>query len=138
MKTALVFGTFDILHPGHLYFLKKAKQHGDTLAAVIALDETVKQVKGHAPLNNQKRRMENLMKTGLLDSVVLGNPGDKHKVVEDIKPDVICLGYDQKFFTENLKESLAKRGIKAKIVRIDAYMPERYKSSKLRDSKKKK
>ena len=133
MKKVLAFGTFDILHPGHLYFLKKAREHGDTLTVVVALDETVKEVKGRYPLNKQDRRAENLMKTGIVDKAVLGNPGDKHRIIEQIKPDVLCLGYDQRFFTENLKESLAQRGISAEIVMLDAYMPEKYKSSKLKE-----
>ncbi|MBI2546112.1 FAD synthase [Candidatus Woesearchaeota archaeon] len=134
MKKVLVFGTFDILHPGHLYFLREAKGRGDTLVAVVALDETVKQVKGKSPQNNQEQRMENLLKTGIVDKAVLGNPGDKHLIIEQLRPDVICLGYDQKFFTENLKENLAQRGINAEIIRIGSYYPEKYKSSKLKSS----
>ena len=131
MKKVLVFGTFDLLHPGHLYFLKKAKEQGDLLSVVVALDETVMKVKGKLPVNNQEKRRANLLKTGIVDEAVLGNPGDKHKIIESIRPDVICLGYDQKAFTENLAESLKKRGLNITIKRIDAFKPEIYKSSKL-------
>ena len=131
MKKVLAFGTFDLLHPGHLHFLKKAKEQGDFLSVVVALDETVMKVKGKLPVNNQETRRQNLLKTGIVDEAVLGNPGDKHKIIEAIRPDVICLGYDQKAFTENLAESLKKRGLKITIRRIDAFKQEIYKSSKL-------
>ena len=45
-KKIVIAGTFDILHPGHVYFLKEARKHGDSLVVVIARDETVKNLKG--------------------------------------------------------------------------------------------
>jgi len=54
---------------------------------------------------------------------------DKYKIIEEIKPDVICLGYDQKAFVDDLKAELEKRGLKPEIVRIGAYQPEEHKSS---------
>ena len=128
----MVTGTFDILHKGHLYFLGEAKKHGDELYVVIARDETVKQVKGKFPENDEKTRKNRLEELEVVDNAVLGHLGDKHKVLEDIKPDIICLGYDQKAFTWDLKQSLKKKGIDCKIVRIKSYKPEKYKSSKLR------
>jgi len=58
MKKTLVFGTFDILHPGHEYFLKEAKRHGDQLVVVVARDLTVKQVKKLMPDNNELERLK--------------------------------------------------------------------------------
>ena len=46
MKTVMAFGTFDLMHPGHEYFLRQAKKRGDYLIAVIARDSTVKKLKG--------------------------------------------------------------------------------------------
>lgn len=45
MTVVLTFGTFDIFHPGHEYYLREAKKHGDKLVTVIARDQTVKNVK---------------------------------------------------------------------------------------------
>jgi len=42
----LAFGTFDILHPGHEFYLKEAKKHGDILDVVVARDSTVEKIKG--------------------------------------------------------------------------------------------
>ncbi|MCK5249408.1 MAG: adenylyltransferase/cytidyltransferase family protein, partial [Spirochaetaceae bacterium] len=38
MKTVLVFGTFDVIHPGHQWFLRNAARHGDRLVAVVSRD----------------------------------------------------------------------------------------------------
>ncbi len=45
MTTVMCFGTFDILHPGHLYFLRECEKYGDELIVVIARDATVEKVK---------------------------------------------------------------------------------------------
>lgn len=133
MKKVMCFGTFDMLHKGHEYYLKEAKKLGDCLVVVVALDDTVAAVKGSLPKNNQETRLKNLQRLELADKVVLGSSGDKLKVIEDEKPDVICLGYDQKAFTENIKEKLQQRGLKSlEIVRLPSYHPEKYKSSLLR------
>ncbi len=123
----MVFGTFDILHPGHIHMLKEAKEYGDVLIAVVARDATVEEVKKHKPVNGESERVENLKKLNLTDKVLLGNLDDKHKVVLEEKPDTIALGYDQQFFVDNLEKIL--NGVK--IVRLSAFKPEIYKSSKL-------
>ena len=132
MKKVMCFGTFDILHKGHEYYLKEAKKLGDYLIVVVALDQTVSEVKKHAPANNQDTRVKNLQKLGIADKVTLGNPGDKLKVVEDEHPDVICFGYDQSAFTEKAKEKLEQRGLTVQVVRLKAYHPDKYKSSLLK------
>lgn len=133
MKKVMCFGTFDILHKGHEYYLKEAKKLGDCLVVVVALDATVAAIKGSLPVHSQETRLKNLQKLGIADKVILGGSADKLQRTEEEKPDVICLGYDQQSFTENLKEELGKRGMKnIEIVRIPSYHPEKYKSSLLR------
>ncbi len=130
MKKVLVFGTFDILHPGHKYFLKQAKTYGDALIAVIARDLTVKQVKHEFPVNNERQRLEQVQKTEYVDKAILGSTGnDKYRIIEEINPDVICLGYDQTAFVQDLEAKLLEKSLKSEIVRIDAYKPSKYKSS---------
>jgi FAD synthetase len=132
MKKVLVFGTFDVFHPGHDFFLRKAKSYGDELYVVVARDSTVNQIKNRIPINNEKNRVEVLNSLSYVNKVRLGYEGDKYKIIEEIKPDVICLGYDQKVFTENLKEKLRERGLNSEIIRInESYKPEMYKSSKI-------
>ncbi len=130
MKKVLVFGTFDILHPGHEYFLKQAKKHGDELIVVVAGDLTVKQVKKLMPDNNELKRLKTIQILDYVDKAVLGSMDiDKYKIIEEIKPDVICLGYDQTAFVDGLEAKLHERGLRPEIIRIGAYKPEKHKSS---------
>lgn len=136
----MIFGTFDIFHKGHENFLKQAKKSVkpgfktqlNKLIVVIARDKTVLKIKGELPRNNEKARLIAMIKTNLADKIVLGNIQDKYKIIKKYQPDVICLGYDQKVFTENLEEKLKEYNLLAtKIVRLKPYCPEKYKSSKI-------
>ena len=132
-KKVLVFGTFDIFHQGHEHFLKEARKYGDFLRVVVARDETVLAVKKRAPKNKENLRKQILEESSLVEEVVLGNLGDKYEIIREYRPDVICLGYDQKFFIEKLQEKLNKFGLKeTKIFYLASHQPEIYKSSKLR------
>ena len=133
MKKVMCFGTFDISHEGHKFYLTEAKKLGDFLVVVVARDKTVKEVKNQQPLHSEEDRAKNLQQLGIADKVILGNPGDKLKVIEAERPDIICFGYDQKAFTENANEKLQQRGLKVEVVRLPAYKPEVYKSSLLRE-----
>jgi FAD synthetase len=130
MVKVIVFGTFDILHKGHIDFFRQAKEFGDILVAVVARDSTVEKIKGHKPENEEDARLAEVRKE--TDEAMLGYEDDHYRIIEEQKPDVICLGYDQDSFSEGLAEEIKKRGISAKIVRLKPYMPEEYKSSKLR------
>jgi len=129
MKKVLVFGTFDGLHPGHLSFLKQAKKYGDYLVVVVAKNKTVKKVKHHFPIRNETERAKALWDCKLANEVKVGCPGNPFKIIQEIKPDVICLGYDQKSFTENLPAKLKEMGVKTKVYRLKPYKPEKYHSS---------
>lgn len=132
MKKILVFGTFDIFHKGHKSFLKQARKFGDFLCVVVARDATVKKVKKNLARNDEKKRLEAVKKSQLADKVVLGNTRNKYLVIKKYRPDIICLGYDQNAFVEDLAGKLKKFGLlKTKIVRLKSYRPEIYKSSKL-------
>jgi len=132
MTTVMCFGSFDILHPGHLYFLKEAKKLGDELIVVVALDATISSVKDITPKYNEKQRVEHVRDLHIADRVMLGYEADKYEVIEEINPDVIALGYDQDGFADKLQEEMEKRKMNPKIVRLVAYKEEHYKSSKLR------
>jgi len=132
MKTVMCFGTFDLLHPGHEFYLNKAKSLGDKLIVVVARDETVILVKGRAPRNDQTTRKKNLEEIGIADEVLIGRIEDKYSIIEEKHPDIIALGYDQVAFTEHLDEELNRRDISAEIVRIEDHKPHKYKSSLIR------
>jgi FAD synthetase len=130
-KKVLVFGTFDLLHPGHISLFKEAKKLGDHLTVVVARDKTVEQLKKKAPKINEAERLEHVSELSVVDEAILGSSEDRYQVIEEVNPDIICLGYDQKFFTEGLEKELESRGIKARIVRLKPYKGDKYKSSKL-------
>lgn len=128
MRKVVVFGTFDILHRGHIHMLKQAKRYGDHLTVVIARDKTVKEVKGKNPKNSEKIRLERVKNSKLADEVLLGSLGNKYEIIKKIKPEVVALGYDQEAFTEKLSEAI---GDKIRIARLSSHRPEKYKTSKL-------
>lgn len=128
MKKVIVFGTFDIIHPGHINMFKQAKEYGDYLVAVVARDKISCDVKGKLPKNNENARLENIKKLNVADKARLGCLDDKYQVIREEKPDVIALGYDQRAFVDKLEEAMDDH---ARIVRLGPYKPEIYKSSKL-------
>ena len=128
----MLFGTFDGIHEGHLNLFKQAKSKGDYLIVIVGRDETVKKVKNRYPKIDEKGRMKDLKKYSVIDKVLLGGKKDPYDLIERIKPDIICLGYDQKSFTKDLSKEIKLRGLKSKIVRLKAYRPDIYHSSKLK------
>lgn len=132
-KKVMVFGTFDIFHEGHKDFFRQAKEFGDYLIVVVARDKNVLRIKGRLPENNEQARQKQIIESKLADIVVWGDLSDQYKVIKEYKPDMICLGYDQKVSEEELKEKLVEFSLqKTQIVRLNPFHPEMYKSSKLR------
>lgn len=129
MKRVVATGTFDGVHKGHEFFLREAKKLGDWLGVVVALDSTVERIKGSRPKQNQNERHMGVEALHIADVVVLGYEEDKLKIIEELDPDIIALGYDQTAFTDKLKEQLNQRGITTKVIRISSFKPEKYKSS---------
>ena len=132
MKTVLAMGTFDMLHPGHLHYLEEAKKHGDRLVVVVARDETAAKERKQKPVVHEKDRLRLVQQLRVVDKAVLGNVGDKLAIVEKVKPDVICLGYDQHINAQELEKELLKRGLQINVVRLTAFKENLYKSSILK------
>ena len=135
-KKVLVFGTFNGLHEGHKNFFKQAREFGDHLTVIVGRDSTVLKTKGKLPKYNEQERLKAVQECGLIDQARLGNEApagqklDPYKIIEEIKPDIICLGYDQTFFADKLSEELPKRGLEnIFIVRLKAFKPDIYHSS---------
>ena len=126
MAKVLIFGTFDLLHEGHKELFKQAKEHGDVYA-VIARDNTVKKIKGFQPKHTEQQRLTNVQNNKDITKAVLGNKNNYYTIIEEINPDIICLGYDQKEM--NLAEELEKRNLKPTIIRLKPHHPDIYKSS---------
>ncbi len=120
MVKVMATGTFDILHLGHIYFLKEAKKLGDTLAVVIATDSTVRKLK-HEPVNPEQIRLDLIKELKIVDQAYLGHEKDIYEILKEIKPDIIALGYDQIHDKKNIEKELKKRNINAKVIRLQEY-----------------
>lgn len=130
MRKVLVFGTYDQLHDGHLQFFRHAREFGDSLHVVIARDATVEKLKGQQPQFNELQRLQQVQQGPDVDEALLGSTGDKYAVIENVQPDVICLGYDQHSFDRKLAEELEQRGLShIEIHRLPSFHKDRAKSS---------
>ncbi len=120
MKTVMCFGTFDLLHLGHLHYFKQAKKQGDYLIVVIARDSTKKK-QNKKPLFSEKERLELIKSLRLVDETALGHPKDHFKIIIQHKPDVICLGYDHAIKEDELRKKLAAHKLYPKIRRAKPF-----------------
>jgi len=93
-KKVLVGGCFNSIHPGHIYFLKEAKKLGDELIIILANDNNNK--KPYAV--SAKKRKKALESLNIADKVLIGDHENKTRIVKEVKPSIIALGYDQKLF----------------------------------------
>ena len=116
MTRVLATGTFDILHPGHVYFLTRARALGDELFVIVARDSNV--THKPKPVIPEEQRLDMINALKAVDKAVLGSEKDMFEPLREIRPDIIALGYDQNFDIEFLEKELTKRGLPAKVVRI--------------------
>lgn len=129
----MVFGTFDILHKGHLNFFKQARALSPNpfLIVSVARDRNVKKIKGHQPKNSEKKRLKLVASSKQVNMAVLGGVKNHWPHILKAKPNIIALGYDQTVYVKNLKRDLTKAGLNVKVKRLKAFKPHLYKSSKL-------
>ena len=123
MVKVMATGTFDLLHMGHIYYLKEAKKLGDTLIVVVATDATVRKLK-HDPITPQEIRVNLIKELKMVDEAYLGHVDDMYSIVEEIKPDIIALGFDQIHDETTIKNELKKRRLNVRVVRLSKYQGE--------------
>ncbi len=134
MRKVLVFGAFDFLHLGHLYFFRQARRFGDVLVVVVARDGNVLKAKRTPAFFEEKERLELVSALKIVDKAVLGSEKDFYAVIAKEKPSVVVLGYDQCADEKTLRKKIDSFGLeKTRIVRLEkAFEPARHKSSKLK------
>jgi FAD synthetase len=123
MVKVMATGTFDLLHMGHIYYLKEAKRLGDSLAVVVATDATVRKLK-HEPITPQEIRLNLIKELKMVDEAYLGHEKDMYAIVEEIKPDIIALGFDQIYDVATIQNELKKRKLNVQVVRLSKYQGE--------------
>ncbi len=136
MKTVMAFGTFDVLHPGHIRYLEKAKSLGDRLVVVIARDDSIRMFKKREPIFDETARLKIVGSLKIVDKAILGNKlrsgSDIYNIFKKCRPDVIALGYDQRADIAEMRRWLEHNRIRARIVRLHTRLNDNlYKSSKL-------
>jgi len=104
-KKAMVFGVFDGLHAGHLFFLRQSQKINPNLIIVVTQDEVVKKQKNYLPQSPAKDRLRAVKNNFPTTLVCLGDKKiGSWEIIKKHKPDMVIVGYDQ----IELKNSLEK------------------------------
>ncbi|MBN1869888.1 MAG: D-glycero-beta-D-manno-heptose 1-phosphate adenylyltransferase [Candidatus Omnitrophica bacterium] len=97
LKVAFTNGCFDILHLGHVRYLKEAKRTADVLVVGLNSDRSIRKIKGpKRPIVDERSRAEVLAALTCVDYVVLFHDQTPLKLIEAVKPDVLIKGADWK------------------------------------------
>ncbi len=129
MKKVLIFGSFDIIHPGHMFVIEQAKKFGQPFVC-LALDQTIEKVKGQSPFYPLEERQRQLESLGL--TAYPGSTTDKYDVFRRVSPDIILLGHDQDTFVAGLEEVIRNEKFQTEIIRLPEFQRENFQSNKLR------
>jgi FAD synthetase len=136
-KRVMVFGTFDLLHPGHLNFFRQAKKIGDFLIVSVGRDKNIKKFKGFLPVHKERIRLNNIKKLSVVNKAFLASLNNPWLHIMREKPAIIALGYDQKIYVDKgsikrFKKLLVQKGLDCKVIRLKSFRPGVYKSSIIR------
>ena len=94
-KKVFTNGCFDILHVGHVRYLKKAREMGDCLIIGLNSDSSVRRIKGDKrPIVPEDERAEMLLSLEYVDYVVFFEEETPYLLIKDIKPDILVKGGD--------------------------------------------
>jgi cytidyltransferase-like protein len=134
MTRVMVFGTFDMIHKGHEDLFRQARALAPDahLIVSVARDVSAARVKGQRPRNSEDARLKAISRTPGVDEALLGDEEGRIKHIAAMRPDIIALGYDQAGeYVEDLEKELLAAGLTTKVVRLNAFQPDIYKTSKL-------
>lgn len=111
----LAQGTFDLLHPGHVHYLREAAAMGDELHVIVARATNVEHKE--PPVVDARQRRDVVATLKPVDHARLGHPSDIYVPVTDVDPDVVVLGHDQHHDADDVAEALAERDIECEVRR---------------------
>ena len=118
-KVVFTNGCFDLLHPGHLKLLKKAKSFADVLIVGINSDSSVRVLKGEGrPVVNQEDRLVILACLKIVDFVIIFEEETPLNLIKCISPSVLVKGGDYKLSEIVGGEHVINNGGKVKIVKL--------------------
>lgn len=88
-------GVFDLLHPGHVRYLRDARALGHALIVAVNSDRSVRANKGPTrPINHEDERAELLLALDCVDAAVIFDEATPHEIVTRIQPDILVKGAD--------------------------------------------
>ena len=115
-KVVFTSGCFDILHAGHVRYLKQARELGDALVIAMNSDASVRALKGPTrPINNQDDRAEVLEALECVDKIVVFNSERTTKLITEIRPHIFSKGGDYTVDSLNSEERDALKSVGADI-----------------------
>jgi len=110
-KVVLANGCFDLIHVGHIRYLKESKKKGDTLVVALNSDSSVRMLKGKGrPILNQKERAEIISSFSFVDYITFFEEQNVEKVLLALKPDIHAKGSDYTEQTVPEKETVKGYG----------------------------
>lgn len=116
-KIVFTNGCFDILHVGHVDYLRKAADLGDILVVGLNSDESVRKLKGASrPINNQNDRAEVLSALSFVDYIAIFDKDTPLNLIKAIQPDILVKGADYKPEEVVGKEEVEARGGKLALI----------------------
>lgn len=122
-KIVFTNGCFDILHPGHIAYMKQAKALGDRLVVAVNTDASVKRLKGEKrPINHLDHRMAVLEGVGAIDWVTWFDEDTPKEIIEQLTPDVLVKGGDYTIDTIVGADHVLAHGGEVKVLTfVDGY-----------------
>ena len=115
----VVAGSFEIIHPGHIYLLKKAWMLGEVIV-IVSRDVNFARFKSRKPVIPEEQRRIVVENIKYVSKAILGDENDLLKPIIDLKPDIILLGPDQWITPDALARKLSERGLNnVKIVKLE-------------------
>jgi len=88
-------GVYDLIHPGHVRYLQRARSEGDALIVGVNSDRSVRANKGPGrPINPEQERAELIAALAAVDAVVIFDEDTPHVIISALQPDVLVKGAD--------------------------------------------
>jgi rfaE bifunctional protein nucleotidyltransferase chain/domain len=111
-KVVLTNGCYDILHPGHIRLLERAKSLGDILILALNTDDSVQRLKGPArPLLTEQQRAALALELECVDAVTVFDEDTPRELIAEVLPDVLVKGADWSHFIAGREEVEAAGGV---------------------------
>lgn len=135
MTRIMVFGTFDMVHLGHVDFFRQARALAPEpyLIVSVARDAITTRLKGARPQRKEHERLALVERNTYVDEAILGQDDGYIEHILEANPAIIALGYDQEGeYVSNLEKDLRNAGANIRIVRMKPFKEDVYKTSKLK------